>query len=290
MTKPRKDPRDRPPLTSRSSDSPSFKRSRTEQARTLEWPIRLNKYIAASGICARRAAAELVKQGKVKLNGQPETNPGVLVSETDKVEVNGKIVRPAERFIYLLLNKPKNYLCTSQDDRGRHSVLELIRESDRERLFTVGRLDRNTTGLLLITNDGDLAQRLAHPSNNVRKTYLATLTRPVSEKDMERIAAGIELEDGVADVDGIAWPDAARKHEVLLEIHSGKNRVVRRIFEHLGYEVEKLDRTGYAGLTKKDLPRGRYRPLTDREVIMLRHFTGKRQGWKPPSEEEGKPG
>jgi 23S rRNA pseudouridine2605 synthase len=284
MEKPRKGRPDRKALPRRSGDSPSFRLPQVTNANTLAWPMRLNKFIASSGVCARRAAAELVKEGKIMLNGQVETNPGTLVNQTDKVVYNGKELRPTDRFTYILLNKPKNYLCTSADDRGRHSVLELIRETDRERLFSVGRLDRNTTGLLLLTNDGDLAQRLSHPSNEVGKSYLVELDRNVSEKDMQRIAEGLKLEDGVIQVDGVAWPDVQRRQLVQLDIHSGKNRIVRRIFEHLGYEVEKLDRTTYAGLTKKDLPRGRYRHLTDREIIMLRHFTGRRKGLETPPE------
>ena len=237
--------------------------------------MRLNKYIAASGVCARRVAAELVKDGKVKVNGKTVVEPFLLVLEADLVEVNGKTVRPSENLVYILLNKPKNYLCTSADERGRHSVLELIREPGVERLFTVGRLDRNTTGLLLLTNDGEMAQRLAHPRNRVSKIYTVELNKPVSERDMQRIADGVMLEDGRAEVDALAWPDPTNRKEVILELHSGKNRIVRRIFESLGYEIYRLDRTGYAGLTKKDLPRGRYRHLADREVIMLRHFTGR---------------
>lgn len=240
--------------------------------------MRLNKYVAASGICARRAAGDLVKLGKVKVNGVVEPNPAVLVSQTDVIEYEGKVVRPTEKFVYILLNKPKNYLCTSSDDRGRHSVLELIRDVGKERLYSVGRLDRNTTGLLILTNDGDLTQRLAHPKNQVSKTYLIELERNVTEKDMQRISEGLELEDGKAQVDGVAWLDPEKRNQVWIELHSGKNRIVRRIFETLGYEVIRLDRIGYAGLTKKDLPRGRYRHLTDREVIMLRHFTGRSKG------------
>lgn len=289
MDKPRKGPPDRKALRHRSGDSPSFRLPKSGDAASLQWPMRLNKYIAASGVCARRAAAELVKEGKIMLNGQVESNPGTLVNPEDQVIYNGKVLRPTERFLYILLNKPKNYLCTSADERGRHSVLELIREAERDRLFSVGRLDRHTTGLLLLTNDGDLAQRLSHPGNEVSKTYLVELDRSISEKDMQRIADGLELEDGPIAVDGIAWPDAAQRKQVLIELHSGRNRIVRRIFEHLGYQVEKLDRVNYAGLTKKDLPRGRYRHLTDREIIMLRHFTGRRKGLEPPSAEKKTP-
>jgi 23S rRNA pseudouridine2605 synthase len=278
MDTPRRGRPDRKPLRSKSGESASFKLPKATNPDALSWPMRLNKYVAASGICARRAAGDLVKLGKVKVNGVVEPNPAVLVSQTDVIEYEGKVVRPTEKFVYILLNKPKNYLCTSSDDRGRHSVLELIRDVGKERLYSVGRLDRNTTGLLILTNDGDLTQRLAHPKNQVSKTYLIELERNVTEKDMQRISEGLELEDGKAQVDGVAWLDPEKRNQVWIELHSGKNRIVRRIFETLGYEVIRLDRIGYAGLTKKDLPRGRYRHLTDREVIMLRHFTGRSKG------------
>lgn len=280
MEKPKPNPRQRKPAEHRSGDSASFKLKAQQTGKTLDWPMRLNKYIAASGLCARRAAGDMVKEGKIKVNGETVLEPGIMVEKTDVVEHLGKILKPTESFVYILLNKPKNYLTTTADERGRHSVLELIPESEKKRLFPVGRLDRNTTGLLLITNDGDLAQKLTHPSNNVKKSYNVELNRPVQEKDMVKIAEGITLEDGLTEVDGLAWPDPSKKHKVLLEIHSGKNRIIRRIFEHLGYEVIYLDRVEYAGLSKKALPRGRYRHLTDREIIMLRHFTGRSKNLK----------
>jgi 23S rRNA pseudouridine2605 synthase len=286
MDKPHKKKVSREPVKHKSTDSSSFKLHNTGPSAALEWPMRLNKYIAAAGVCARRAAADLVKSGKVSVNGAVVLQPGILVEATDTVECNGKVVKPTEVFLYILLNKPKNYLTTTADDRGRHSVLDLIRESGQHRLFPVGRLDRNTTGLLLITNDGELAQRLSHPSNNIRKTYFVELDKPVTDKDMKAIADGLTLEDGPVSVDGLAWPDAARRNEVLIELHSGRNRIIRRIFEHLGYEVHNLDRTGYAGLDKKNLPRGRYRHLTDREIIMLRHFIGRKKGLEPQKKVE----
>lgn len=275
MDRPRKGRTGGRPQRGKAPEGAGFKLQRSAGTEKLRWPLRLNKYIAASGVCARRVAADLVKDGKVKVNGQTVVEPFVLVSETDVVEVNGRAVRPSENLVYILLNKPKNYLCTSADERGRHSVFELIREPGVERLFTVGRLDRNTTGLLLLTNDGEMAQRLSHPRNRVSKIYTVELNKPVTERDMQRIADGLMLEDGRAEVDALAWPDPSNRKEVILELHSGKNRIVRRIFESLGYEIYRLDRTGYAGLSKKDLPRGRYRHLADREVIMLRHFTGR---------------
>lgn len=239
--------------------------------------MRLNKYVAVCGVCARRAAAVLVKDGKIKVNNEISLEPGILVTETDVVEYNGKVIKPSVNFMYILLNKPKNTITTTADERGRDSVLDLVNEAKQERLYPVGRLDRMTTGLLILTNDGDLTQRLAHPSNEVKKIYKAELDRNVTEKDLERIADGIVLEDGVAEVDAVGWADPDKKNKVILELHSGKNRIVRRIFEALGYQVDRLDRIGYAGLDKKDLPRGRYRHLTDREVIMLRHFVGRKK-------------
>ena len=253
----------------------SFKLPKAEAAVT--WPMRLNKFVAACGVCARRAAAVLVKEGKVKVNNEVVLEPGILVNEKDVVEYNGKVITPSVNFMYILLNKPKNTITTTSDERGRDSVLDLINEARDERLYPVGRLDRQTTGLLLLTNDGELTQRLAHPSNEIKKIYQVDLDRAVSERDLERIADGVMLEDGVADVDAVGWAEPDKKSQVILELHSGKNRVVRRIFEALGYQVDRLDRIGYAGLTKKDLPRGRYRHLTDREVIMLRHFVGRKK-------------
>jgi 23S rRNA pseudouridine2605 synthase len=235
-------------------------------------PMRLNKFIAHCGICARRQAAEYVKQGMVQVNDVIETNPGYVVKLTDVVKFKGERVKPEERKVYFLMNKPKGVITTASDENGRKTVLDIVGAKVRERIFPVGRLDRNTTGLLLLTNDGELAKKLSHPSHKVKKFYQVTLNQPLTKPDMERIARGLTLEDGLAEVDGIDYVDGV-KTEIGIEIHSGKNRIIRRIFEHLGYEVIKLDRTYYAGLTKKDIGRGHFRPLTDREIIMLRHFT-----------------
>ena len=258
-----------------------FKQKQDQAPGEITWPMRLNKYIAASGVCSRRAAADLVKAGKVEHNGQQVLEPGILVEEKDEVKVHGKVVKPEVNFYYLLLNKAKNTLCTVEDDRGRATVLDQIPEAQEVRLYPVGRLDRNTTGLLVITNDGMLAQRLSHPRNEVKKIYQATLERPMHEADLHKLANGIELTDGPAEVDAIGWPDPEDRKTVVVELHSGRNRIVRRLFSALGYEVVRLDRIGYAGLTKRDLPRGRYRHLTDREVIMLRHFIGRKKNLGP---------
>lgn len=235
--------------------------------------IRLNKFIAQSGICSRRKAAELVKEGSVTVNGQTETNPAYEVQPDDIIKYNGKQVKPEEKMVYLLMNKPRNVITTASDEKGRKTVLDMVRDKVDVRVFPVGRLDRNTTGLLLITNDGELATKLSHPSNRVKKIYHVTLDKNLKLKDLEAIREGLVLEDGVAEVDSIEYIKDGGKNEVGIEIHIGKNRIVRRIFEHLGYEVERLDRIYYAGLTKKDLPRGWSRPLTKQEIIMLKHFT-----------------
>ena len=235
-------------------------------------PMRLNKFIAHCGICSRRDAAELVKNGEVKLNGEVFFNPAYEVQAKDTIEYKGKKLRPEIQKIYLLLNKPKNVVTTASDDKGRKTVMDLIQPRYMERLYPVGRLDRNTTGLLLLTNDGDLAQKLSHPSYNVKKIYHVVLDKNLTDLDFEKIIQGVLLEDGKAQVDSLDFVEGNRK-EIGITIHLGKNRIVRRIFEHLGYEVIKLDRVYYAGLTKKNIPRGEFRELTEKEIIMLKHFT-----------------
>jgi len=229
----------------------------------------LNKYISHSGECSRREAAEMVKQGKVKVNGELVLDPGTRIGPDDNVTFAGKKITPTKHFIYVLLNKPKGYITTTDDPEGRQTVMDLV-DGVEERVYPVGRLDRNTSGLLLFTNDGDLAQRLSHPSFETKKVYQVSLDRPLEKEDFEKIRKGVELEDGKAKVDDISY--LAAKNEIGLEIHSGKNRIVRRIFESLKYDVEKLDRVMYAGLTKKNIPRGKWRLLTEREVVLLKHF------------------
>jgi 23S rRNA pseudouridine2605 synthase len=234
-------------------------------------PFRLNKYIAHCGICSRREAAVLVKNGQIMVNGVVHTNPAYEVREEDKISYQGKIIKPQSQLIYLLLNKPKNVITSMNDERGRKTVSDLIKDQVSERIFPVGRLDRNTTGLLLLTNDGDLAQKLSHPSHRMKKIYHVVLDKALTKNDLQNIINGVQLEDGMAQVDGIDYAND-KKSEVGVEIHIGKNRIVRRIFEHLGYEVVKLDRVYYAGLTKKNLQRGRFRHLTEKEVIQLKHL------------------
>lgn len=238
--------------------------------------MRLNKFVAHCGICSRRKAAELVKQGHVRVNKEVETNPAYEVQPKDKIYYKGKRITAESKKVYLLMNKPKDVITTVSDDRGRRTVMDLIKHKVNERVYPVGRLDRKTTGLLLLTNDGDLAKQLSHPSYQVKKIYHVILDRVVKPSDIDKILRGIELEDGVAEVDEASYIRDAKKNEIGIELHSGKNRIIRRIFEELSYKVTKLDRVYYAGLTKKDLKRGWFRNLTPQEVIMLRHFIGKK--------------
>ncbi|HTO17235.1 MAG TPA: pseudouridine synthase [Edaphocola sp.] len=230
----------------------------------------LNKYISHCGICSRRDAVVLIKGGKIKVNEQVVTEPGYKVQEGDLVYQEGKLVKIQKNLVYALLNKPKGFITTTDDPKGRRTVMDILGEKVPERVFPVGRLDRHTTGLLLLTNDGDLAQRLSHPKYENRKIYQVTLDKPVTQTDFDKILKGLELEDGLMQVDQLAYLE--KKNEIGIEIHSGKNRIVRRIFESLGYVVDKLDRVVYAGLTKKNLKRGQWRFLTKQEVINLKHL------------------
>jgi 23S rRNA pseudouridine2605 synthase len=232
----------------------------------------LNKYIAHSGFCSRRDAVDLVKSGKVKVNGEVVTEPGYKIAPTDAVIVNGKKAFPVKDLVYILLNKPKDYITTTDDERNRKTVLDLIKNASKEKVYPVGRLDRNTSGVLLLTNDGELTQKLTHPSNEIKKVYAVTLDRPLTKADFEAIAAGVQLEDGLAEVDAIGYTDAKDKTQIGVEIHSGKNRIVRRIFEHLKYDVKGLDRVIFAGLTKKNVDRGKWRFLNEKEVRDLKFF------------------
>jgi 23S rRNA pseudouridine2605 synthase len=235
----------------------------------------LNKYLAHCGISSRRKAVEYIEEGKVTVNGIGKAEPFYRVQAGDVVVCDGKPLTVQERMVYVLLNKPKNVITTSDDERGRTTVLDIVDSSFSERLFPVGRLDRDTTGLIMLTNDGDLAHKLTHPSFNIQKQYRVGLRSSLKQADLEAIEKGVELEDGVLEVNWIRFSeDHPERDMVELEISNGRNRVVRRLFEHLGYEVYKLDRFYFAGLTKKELARGAFRELTQREVMMLRHFTG----------------
>ncbi|MCK7557883.1 rRNA pseudouridine synthase [Chitinophaga sedimenti] len=232
----------------------------------------LNKYLAHSGLCSRRKAVDYIKDGKVTVNGVQVLEPATKVTPKDLVKLNDKKLTISKNLVYVLLNKPKGYITTTDDPEGRQTVMELVADATDERVFPVGRLDRNTSGLLLLTNDGDLAQKLAHPKHNIKKIYHVGLDKPLTKADFEKIMNGVELEDGVAGVDALGYVDNKDKTQIGIEIHSGKNRIVRRIFEHTEYKVEKLDRVMYAGLTKKNVNRGKWRFLTEKEVILLKHF------------------
>lgn len=241
-----------------------------KEATTRESLIPLNKYVAHSGVCGRREAAELVKEGKVTVNGDKIFEPGYKVSQADKILVKGKPIFLQRNSVYILLNKPKDYLTTASDPQGRKTVLDLIKGATPERVYPVGRLDRNTTGVLLLTNDGELAQKLTHPSFEVKKIYEVTLDKPVTKKDLDSIVSGITLEDGFVAADSVGYADSKSKNVVGIEIHSGRNRIVRRIFEHLGYDVKALDRVMFANLTKKNVERSKWRFLNDKEVRLLK--------------------
>ncbi len=230
----------------------------------------LNKFIAHAGVCGRREAAELVKEGKVTVDGDKIFEPGYKVSAANKVIVKGKQVFLQRNSVYILLNKPKDFLTTSNDPQGRKTVLDLVKQATPERVYPVGRLDRNTTGVLILTNDGELAQKLTHPSFEIKKIYEVTLDKVVSKKDLESIIEGITLEDGFIQADAVGYADAKDKTVVGIEIHSGRNRIVRRIFEHLGYDVKALDRVMFANLTKKNVERGKWRFLQEKEVRLLK--------------------
>ena len=232
--------------------------------------MRLNKYIANAGVCSRREADVLIAEGEIQVNGQVVTEMGRQVALSDRVTYQGKVLNP-EKMVYVLLNKPRDFITTTSDPQERRTVMQLVAKAAKERIYPVGRLDRNTTGLLLFTNDGDLAKKLTHPSHGVKKLYQVDLDRPITDDDFFKIQQGLVLEDGVATVDEIGIVDG-RRTSLGVQVHIGRNRIVRRIFEHLKYEVLKLDRVMYAGLTKKDLPRGHWRHLSAAEVIQLKHL------------------
>lgn len=237
----------------------------------------LNKFIAHCGVCSRREAAQLVRDGKVSVNNQAVLDPGSKVRPADLVKLQGKKISITPHFVYILLNKPKDYITTTKDPQGRKTVLQLIRAATPERVYPVGRLDRNSSGVLLLTNDGSLAQKLAHPRHEVKKIYHVTLDKPLAAADAQQILDGVKLEDGLAKADDLGFPEAQDRAQVGVELHSGKNRIVRRIFEELGYRVKGLDRVMYAGLSKKNIQRGHWRLLTDKEVRLLKFLNAASQ-------------
>jgi len=250
----------------------SFDSNTTKQEITKESSenTRLNKYIANAGVCSRREADKLIEKGDVTVNGKVVTEMGYKVTPTDEVKYRGKTLRK-QRFKYILLNKPKDYITTVSDTHDRKTVMELIKGACSERVYPVGRLDRNTTGLLLFTNDGELTKRLTHPSFEIKKVYEAILDKSIEQEDLDKMMQGLELEDGVTAFDNAFYNENSRqKNSVIVEIHSGKNRIVRRMFEHLGYEVVKLDRIEFAGLSKGKVTRGKWRILEKKEVGFLK--------------------
>jgi 23S rRNA pseudouridine2605 synthase len=247
-------------------DSPKLSETRKNSE---DNSTRLNKYISNSGVCSRREADNLIQDGKVQVNGKTIKELGTKINPSDIVTIENKIIKP-QNYVYILLNKPSGYITTTKDPEERKTVMELITGATRERVYPVGRLDRNTSGLLILTNDGDLTNTLTHPSHLITKIYAASLDKPLTKNDFIKISAGIELEDGLAEVDDLAYTDPSDKKQIGIKIHSGKNRVIRRIFESLDYKVVKLDRVMFGLLTKKDLPRGKWRFLTGMEVDKLR--------------------
>lgn len=262
--------KDERPRRKRIVGSKPSTKSNQQSTQSNSDEIRLNRYIANAGICSRRDADKLIQEGDITINGKVVTELGTRVKPGDEVKYKNKLLR-REKHVYVLLNKPKDFITTLDDPQERKTVMDLVKQAGQERIFPVGRLDRNTTGLLLLTNDGALAEKLTHPSNKVKKIYQVDLNEPISPENFDKIKEGVLLEDGPVQVDDIAILSKDRK--ILgVEIHEGRNRIIRRLFEHLGYEVVKLDRVMYAGLTKKDLTRGKWRFLSQQEIIQLKHF------------------
>ncbi len=242
----------------------TFERKNTNAA------MPLNKYLAHCGVCSRRDAVAIIKEEKVKINGQIITEPGYKVADRDEVKVNGKKIHIQKELVYILVNKPKDYITTSEDPQGRKTIMDLLKGVTDQRIYPVGRLDRNTTGVLLLTNDGELTQKLSHPSYQVKKVYEVTLDKPLEKKDFEKMLNGLTLEDGFIAPDALGYADPKNKKIIGIEIHSGRNRIVRRMFEHLGYDVKNLDRVLFANLTKKNVDRGKWRYLNEKEVRLLK--------------------
>jgi 23S rRNA pseudouridine2605 synthase len=231
--------------------------------------IRLNRFIAGSGVCSRREADELIRRGWITVNGRQVTDLGTKVTASDDIRYKNKKLA-AEKKVYILLNKPKDYVTTVEDPHADHTVIDLIGNACSERVYPVGRLDKSTTGVLLLTNDGELAGRLTHPKYERKKIYHVFLDRVVSKNDLFKLTEGIDLEGEIVSADAVSYSDPDDRSQLGIELHSGQNRVVRRLFEKLGYKVKKLDRVYFAGLTKKNLPKGKWRFLTEKEVSMLK--------------------
>ena len=270
------------------ADSPASK-SKATTTKTTDVAMPLNKFLAHCGISSRREAVELISEGKVKINGTIATEPGYKVQPTDEVIYNNKKLFVTKDLVYILLNKPKDYITTTEDPQGRKTVLQLIQKATQERVYPIGRLDRNTSGVLLLTNDGDLTQKLSHPSYEIKKIYEVKLDKILTKGDFEKIMQGLILEDGQIFVDSLAYADSKDKSIIGIEIHSGRNRIVRRIFEHLGYDVKGLDRVMYAGLTKKNVERSKWRYLSEKEIRLLKYMneSKKKSSKADPAEQKG---
>ena len=242
------------------------------EKKSIPGEMPLNKFLAHCGVTSRRDAVNLIIAGKVTVNKKVITQPAFKVNEKDDVFYNGKKLYVSKNLVYILLNKPKDYITTTDDPQNRKTVLQLTKNATDQRIYPVGRLDRNTSGVLLLTNDGDLTQELTHPSFNIKKVYEAKLDKPLTKADFEKILSGITLEDGEIYADALAYADSKDKSVIGIELHSGRNRIVRRIFEHLGYDVKGLDRVMYANLTKKNVERGKWRYLNEKEVRLLKYM------------------
>lgn len=253
---------------SKATQKPEYKSTKLQASTNQTDGIRLNKYIANAGVCSRREADKLIDKGEITINDKVVKELGYKVKVDEVVKYSGRVLRP-EKQVYLLLNKPKGFISTTSDPNGRKTVMDLVSKACEEQVFPVGRLDRHTTGLLLFTNDGELSKKLTHPSHKIKKIYQVELNKPITKADYQSIIDGVVLEDGEVIVDDLAV--VSENHKTLgIEIHIGKNRIVRRLFEHLGYTVEKLDRVAFGELTKKDLPRGKWRFLSEKEALWLK--------------------
>lgn len=272
-------------------NTPTAPTSPVEKKEVVPGEMPLNKFIAHCGVTSRRDAVALIIQGKVTVNKNVITQPAFKVNEKDDVYYNGKKLHISKNLVYILLNKPKDYITTTDDPQNRKTVLQLTQKATDQRIYPVGRLDRNTSGVLLLTNDGELTQELTHPSFNVKKVYEAKLDKPLTKPDFEKILKGLQLEDGEIFADALGYVDAKDKSIIGIELHSGRNRIVRRIFEHLGYDVKALDRVMYANLTKKNVERGHWRYLNDKEVRQLKYMNQQKniRGEGYHSKKENKP-
>lgn len=255
----------------KTNSTPTVGKSNNE-SKTTHGIMPLNKFMAHCGVCSRRDAVAIIAEGNVKINGVVAKEPGYKIQPTDEIVYNNKKLFVTKNLQYILLNKPKDYITTTDDPQGRKTVLQLIQKATAERVYPIGRLDRNTSGVLLLTNDGDLTQKLSHPSYEIKKIYEVKLDKILTKADFEKIITGIVLEDGPVIVDSLAYADSKDKSIIGIEIHSGRNRIVRRIFEHLKYDVKALDRVMYAGLTKKNVERGKWRYLSEKEIRLLKYM------------------